>query len=371
VTVSDPVTLLAVRGLPEVDPGADLATLIAHAVELRDGDVVVVAQKVVSKAEAALVAVGPAESGAAARRRAARRQAVRVVAETPSLLIVETRHGLVCANAGVDASNVRDGWLALLPADPDASARRLRADLGRLTGRTVAVIVADTFGRPWRLGQTDVAIGAAGIGVLRDERGRPDRQGRRLEATQVALADELAAAADLVRGKADGVPVVVVRGLAYPPASGAGARELVRPAAEDLFRRGTGGLLAEIVNAAEADPLPAGRGAAGPGEAVPGDGWRGGVPAAVLEPVLAAIERVAPVVATVTSAPGRAPTEIALHPGSAGAARAWRADPVAAAGLGAGLLVAALVDLGYRAAARGAPRRGPAEVVVVEAGLVT
>jgi len=234
--------ILPVAGLPEVRPGDDLAALIRTCVALEDGDVVVVAQKIVSKAEGALVQPEPGEDRAAARGRLVRQEAVRIVVDAPWALIVETRHGLICANAGIDASNVPDGALALLPADPDASARRIRDRLRATTGRDVAVVVADTFGRPWRIGQTDVAIGAAGLAPLRDERGGHDRQGMLLEVTEVAIADEVAAAADLVRRKAEGVPVVVIRGLDWAPDDGASAKALQRPAETDLFPRGKGAL---------------------------------------------------------------------------------------------------------------------------------
>jgi coenzyme F420-0:L-glutamate ligase/coenzyme F420-1:gamma-L-glutamate ligase len=230
------LTIVPVEGLPEVCEGDDLAALIAAATTLVDGDVVVVAQKVVSKAEGAFAEPAPGEDREAARRRLARREAARIVAEAPWTLIVETAHGFVCANAGIDASNVLGERLTLLPVDPDASARRLREGLRARTGRTVAVVVGDTFGRPWRLGQTDVAIGLAGIAPLRVE--RVDRDGRPLTVTAIAVVDAVAAAADLVRRKAGGVPVVVVRGLDYDVDDDATARDLVRPAADDLFPRG-------------------------------------------------------------------------------------------------------------------------------------
>lgn len=235
-----PLQVLPVWGLPEVRAGDDLAAMIAAQADLVDGDVVVVAQKVVSKAEGATVRAKPGEDRGTARRRLAREQAVRVVVDAPEALIVETHHGLVCANAGIDASNVPDDALLLLPADPDATARALRAALRPVAD--VAVIVADTFGRPWRVGLTDVAIGVAGLAPLRDERGSADRQGARMVATQAAVADELAAAADLVRRKADGVPVVVVRGFAYERSDRTGAWLLHRAGEEDLFRRGRGGV---------------------------------------------------------------------------------------------------------------------------------
>jgi len=253
------VTILPVRGLPEVAPGDDLAALVAGAVALVDGDVVVVAQKVVSKAEGALVRVPEGEDRAAARARLVREQAVRVLVEAPWTVIVETRQGLVCAAAGIDASNVEPGVLALLPEDPDASAARLRAGLVARTGAAVAIVVTDTFGRPWRVGQTDVAIGAAGLPVIRDERGGRDRFGMALEVTEVALADEVAAAADLVRRKADGVPVVVVRGLAYAADEQARARDLQRSSATDLFPRGRGALADLLAAGPEAGPAEDGR----------------------------------------------------------------------------------------------------------------
>ncbi|HWB72931.1 MAG TPA: coenzyme F420-0:L-glutamate ligase [Egibacteraceae bacterium] len=325
-------------GLPEIRPGDDLAGLVAAAAALRDGDVVVVAQKVVSKAEGALARPRIGETTWAARRRLAREQAVRVVADAPHVLVVETGHGFVCANAGVDASNLADGQLTLLPDDPDASARRLRAGLEAAAGVRVAVVVSDTFGRPWRLGQTDVAIGAAGLRPIRDERGSADRHGARLEVTETAVADELAGAADLVRRKADGLPVVIVRGLAFEPDDAAGARALVRPASEDLFPRGRGGV---------ADALAAGRDPAGGGPVGLSDLHRALRAAAAVAGGAVRIQRLTP--------PGAAPTVLAV-----------RGQPLPA-GLAAGALVAALVDLGYAAAARPA-RAGEDAAAVVEAG---
>ncbi len=239
---------LRVIGLPtsvEVTEGTDLADVLLAAaadagVTLAPGDVVCVASKVVAKAEGAVVPLPDAPDVHAARRELARAQAVRVVAETPHVLVTETHHGFVCANAGIDASNLPDDGVALLlPADPDASAAALRAALRGATGVDVGVVVTDTFGRPWRLGQTDVALGVAGVQALRDDRGQPDRSGRQLEVTQIAVADQLAAAADLVRTKADGTPFVLLRGLDL---TGDGhGRDLLRPAAEDAFRTGTGG----------------------------------------------------------------------------------------------------------------------------------
>lgn len=224
-----------VGGLPEIEPGADLAALVADATTVQDGDIVVVTSKVVSKAEGRVVALD--------REAAIDAETVRVVARRGPTRIVETRHGLVLAAAGVDVSNVATGRVALLPEDPDQSARGLRDRLRELTGRTVAVLVTDTAGRPWRRGLADLAIGAAGIAPLVDLRGRTDPHGNRLDVTEVALADEVAAAAELVKGKLDRVPVAVVRGLRYD-ASEAGARDLVRPAAEDMFRLGSADVLA-------------------------------------------------------------------------------------------------------------------------------
>jgi len=234
--VSDGFTVLPVTGIGEVRPGDDLAALITGATSLQEGDVVVVTSKVVSKAEGRLVTVtGDREQ---ARLQAVADETVRVVARRGSTTIAQTRHGLVLAAAGVDASNVRSDELALLPLDPDASARRLRADLENLTGLTLAVVISDTLGRPWRTGQTDCAIGVAGLAPVRDARGSTDTHGQLLEVTEIAVADEIAAAAELVKGKAEGIPVAIVRGLPYDD-DGRGAHALVRPAAMDWFSLGT------------------------------------------------------------------------------------------------------------------------------------
>ncbi|MGN6331514.1 MAG: coenzyme F420-0:L-glutamate ligase [Motilibacteraceae bacterium] len=232
--------VLAVPGLPEVAPGDDLAGLLLEAVSapavggLRDGDVVVVTSKVVSKAEGRVV---PGED----REAAITAEAVRVVATRGSTRIVETRHGFVMAAAGVDASNTAGGTVVLLPEDPDASARRLRAQLCERTGRRLAVVVTDTAGRPWREGLTDLALGAAGLSPVHDLRGQQDAHGNPLGMTVTAVADELAAAADLVKGKLAGVPVAVVRGWGERvlDEDGPGARVLVRRAEDDMFRLGT------------------------------------------------------------------------------------------------------------------------------------
>jgi coenzyme F420-0:L-glutamate ligase / coenzyme F420-1:gamma-L-glutamate ligase len=246
------LTARALDGLPEIATGADLGALIAERAEPRDGDVVVVAHKAVSKAEGRVRRLDEVEPGERASALAATqgkdpRHVQVVLDETRELLRAErgvlicvTHHGFVCANAGVDASNAADGTLVLLPANPDASARRLRARLHELTGATPAVLIADSFGRAWRHGQTDVAIGAAGIAPLEDWRGRADSVGRGLHATWIALADQVAGAADLARSKDSRQPVVVVSGLDRHvlPAheDGPGAVALLRPASEDLFR---------------------------------------------------------------------------------------------------------------------------------------
>jgi coenzyme F420-0:L-glutamate ligase/coenzyme F420-1:gamma-L-glutamate ligase len=252
------IAVLPVAGLPEFAPGDDLAGAVAGAAPwLADGDVVVVTSKVVSKVEGALVRVAPGEDREAVRQRAIDAEAVRVVARRGPLKIVETRHGWVVAAAGIDASNVAADALVLLPEDADASARRLRAGLAERLGVDVGVVVSDTFGRAWRDGLTDVAVGAAGLPALVDHRGAVDAHGNRLETTQVALVDELAAAADLVKGKLAGVPVAVVRGLALPrPEPDAGNRPLVRLGAGDLFAYGTRDLLPSRSPAEDPAPRP-------------------------------------------------------------------------------------------------------------------
>ncbi|GAA2101726.1 coenzyme F420-0:L-glutamate ligase [Kitasatospora saccharophila] len=239
---SEGLHVLPVRGLPEIAAGDDLAELIAKAGGFEDGDVVVVTSKVVSKAEGRLVRADDREAAIDA-------ETVRVVARRGRSRIVENRNGLVMAAAGVDASNTPPGTILLLPVDPDASARLLRARLQELTGRRLAVLITDTFGRPWRSGLTDVAIGAAGLPVLEDHRGRVDSHGNELRLTVTATADELAAAADLVKGKATGTPVAVVRGLAglVTEDDGEGARRLVRAAGQDMFRLGTSEAVREAV----------------------------------------------------------------------------------------------------------------------------
>jgi coenzyme F420-0:L-glutamate ligase/coenzyme F420-1:gamma-L-glutamate ligase len=266
---------LPVRGLPEIETGASLGELIAEHAELRDGDVVVISQKVVSKAEGQTRRLSSVIPGAEARRLAAvlgkepalieliLDQSKEVLRAERGVLITETQHGFVCANAGIDSSNLPDDdTVCLLPEDPDASARRIRAEISTLQGgretevglpgqkrgvsgethlrlpHDIGVVIADSFGRAWRLGQAEVAIGCAGLQPLDDWRGRADADGRKLEATLIAIADEAAAAADLVRGKDSRIPAVIVRGLDRFVSSddGPGAAALRRPPSEDLFR---------------------------------------------------------------------------------------------------------------------------------------
>ncbi len=268
------VRVLPVEGLPEVRTGDSLGRLIAARGELRDGDVVVIAQKVVSKAEGRVRRLSSVIPGAEARKLAAvlgkepalvqlvLDESAEVLRAERGVLIVETHHGFICANAGIDTSNLPDPDTAcLLPEDPDASARRIRSELEAAAGRgegvgvsghspllsgdphpltppPVAVVIADSFGRAWRLGQAEVAVGCAGLEPLDDWRGRADAHGQELQATQIAVADEIAAAADLARSKDSGIPAVIVRGLASYVTSddGPGAQALRRPRSEDLFR---------------------------------------------------------------------------------------------------------------------------------------
>jgi coenzyme F420-0:L-glutamate ligase / coenzyme F420-1:gamma-L-glutamate ligase len=229
------IELLPVRGIPEVRTGDDIATLIAAAAEIRAGDVLVVTQKIVSKAEGALVEVDADDP--LSHKALVEQEAVRVLRRRGDLVITETKHGFVCANAGIDRSNLDDGVVALLPRDSDRSARRIRDRLRSATGVEVGVVISDTFGRPWRRGLVDVAIGCAGIAAVVDLRGSEDSKGHELQVTEVAVADELAAAAELVMGKADGVPVAIVRGVdaAWLRESSVKA-EIVRDPSEDLFR---------------------------------------------------------------------------------------------------------------------------------------
>jgi coenzyme F420-0:L-glutamate ligase/coenzyme F420-1:gamma-L-glutamate ligase len=226
----------AIEGIGEVRPGDDLIGLIVGAKPaLKDGDVLVVTQKVVSKAEAQLVPIDPGDPESKAK--IVEGESVRILRRRGDLIVAETRHGFVCANAGVDLSNVSQGWAALLPEDPDRSARRLRDGLRGRLGVDVAVVISDTFGRPWRRGLTDVAIGCAGIQAIVDLRGTTDTNGYELQVTEVCVVDELASAAEMVMGKATGRCAAVVRGV-DPSwlAPGEVVTEIVRPPAEDLFR---------------------------------------------------------------------------------------------------------------------------------------
>jgi len=250
---SEAIRLLGITGLPEIQAGDNLPELIVEATHsariiFESGDILVVAQKIVSKAEGRTVLLSTVTPSADALSLATTVQndprmievilseSRRIVRKGPRALIVETHHGFVCANAGVDRSNVPgEDAVTLLPQDPDGSARHIADALRKRTGKRLAVIISDTFGRPWRLGLTNVAIGAAGVPVLRDLRGTQDRTGKSLHATILAVADELAAAAGLAMGKTSGVPVVVIRGYRYQPAQ-QNAASIIRPAHEDLFR---------------------------------------------------------------------------------------------------------------------------------------
>jgi coenzyme F420-0:L-glutamate ligase/coenzyme F420-1:gamma-L-glutamate ligase len=234
-----PLHVFPIEGVPEVEPGDVLAELLVLAAReqgtpFEARDCVVVTQKIVSKAEGRVVPLPAGDPQA--RRALIESESVRVLRRRDELVISETRHGFVCANAGIDLSNVDDGYAALLPIDPDRSARRVRDGIRALAGADVAVIVSDTFGRAWRVGLTDVAIGVAGLAAVVDLRGQLDAHGRELQVTEIALADEIAGAAELVKGKAANVPAVVVRGLDPVWFREGSARELVRPPGEDLFR---------------------------------------------------------------------------------------------------------------------------------------
>jgi coenzyme F420-0:L-glutamate ligase/coenzyme F420-1:gamma-L-glutamate ligase len=239
-------------GLPEIRQGDDLSRRVVEAarqaqIAFASGDVLVIAQKIVSKAEGRLVDLSTIQPSSQASQLAAKlkkdprlievilRESRRIVRSDP-VLIVETHHGFVCANAGVDQSNIPgDDVVSLLPRDPDRTARRLVAAFRKRTGKRIAVIISDTFGRPWRLGLTNVAIGAAGVPALLDLRGTRDLHGKPLHATILAVADELAAAAGLAMGKAAGIPAAIIRGYRYRPKLDPAAN-IIRPANEDLFR---------------------------------------------------------------------------------------------------------------------------------------
>jgi coenzyme F420-0:L-glutamate ligase/coenzyme F420-1:gamma-L-glutamate ligase len=246
------ITIIGLEGIPLIKKGDDLGRIIVNAadnqcLEIEDGDILVVTQKIVSKAEGRLIDLDDVEPSTFAKEIAARtdrdprhvevilRESSRIIKMKRRILIMETRHGFVCANAGVDRSNVEEGLVSLLPENPDASARKISDRIRELTGREVAVIITDTWGRPWRLGQVDFAIGVAGMPPFRDYRGETDTFGYKLSVTNIAVADELASAAELAKGKLDHIPVVVIRGYDYPKGEGS-ARELIRPIEEDLFR---------------------------------------------------------------------------------------------------------------------------------------
>ena len=231
--------ILAIDGIGEIRPGDEIADAViaaaaAQGTPLAAGDCLVVTQKIVSKAEGRLVELDPDDI--AARHRLVESESVRIVRRRGDLVISETRHGFVCANAGIDLSNVEAGHAALLPVEPDRSAKHIRDAVRARAGVDVAVVISDTFGRPWRRGLTDVAIGVSGIAAVVDLRDTPDALGRILHVTEVAIADEIAAAAELVMGKASGIPVAIVRGLDPTWFREGSYRELVRPPHEDLFR---------------------------------------------------------------------------------------------------------------------------------------
>lgn len=231
------VTILPIEGIGEAKPGDDVATLIGDAIEtgstLEDGDVLVVTHKLISKAEGRIVVLP--DDGPDAHRYLVEQEAARIIRRRGPLVIAQTRHGFICANAGVDRSNAGYARAILLPEDPDRSANRVRLRLQHRFGVTIAVVVTDTFGRAWRRGLVDVAIGVAGMDAIDDLRGTVDTFGRPLEVSEVAVADEVAAAADLVMGKATGIPAAIVRGVSWEP-SDAGVTPLIRPADEDMFR---------------------------------------------------------------------------------------------------------------------------------------
>lgn len=234
------IELHPLEGIGEITLGADLGAVIASACEaspagLHDGDVLVVTQKIVSKAEGAMEQIDPNDP--LSHKPLVERESVRILRRRGDLIISETKHGFICANAGIDLSNVERGYAALLPDDSDRSANKIRDRIRALSGRTVGVIISDTFGRPWRRGVTDVAIGCAGIAAVVDLKGTADALGRELMVTEVCVADEIASAADLVCGKARGVPVAIVRGVDPSWLRRASVRsEIIRDPAEDLFR---------------------------------------------------------------------------------------------------------------------------------------
>ncbi len=235
MTTPEELRVIPVRSIGEISPGDDLTRLITGAVTLVDNDILVVTQKVVSKAEGRIVPIDTTDP--LAHKSIVEDESVRVLRRRGDLIISETTHGFVCANAGVDLSNVEEGYAALLPVDSDRSARRIRDVFRAEQGVEIGVIISDTFGRPWRRGVTDIAIGSAGIGPILDLRGTSDTYGRELQVTEVAVVDEIASAAELVMGKSTGVPAAIVRGI---PAAwftkGSVAADIVRKPGEDLFR---------------------------------------------------------------------------------------------------------------------------------------
>ncbi len=230
------IEIIGIFGIPEIEPGDDVAGAVLEAIdssptELNEGDVLVVTHKIVSKAEGRMIEA----RDDVAYRRAVEAEALSVLRRRGDLVIAQTRHGFICANAGVDRSNVPAERAVLLPLNPDSSAHGIRMRIRRATNIDVPVIISDTFGRPWRRGQTDIAIGVSGITVIADFRGKPDANGRIMEATEVAIVDEIASAADLVMGKSDQMPAAIVRGVDWDSGEGR-ATDLVRPPGEDLFR---------------------------------------------------------------------------------------------------------------------------------------
>ncbi len=233
--VPSSLSIVPVTGLPEIVSGTDLAGMLANDVDLLDHDILVVTQKIVSKAEGQVVEIDTTDPRG--HKAIVEDESVRVLRRRGDLIITETRHGFVCANSGVDLSNVEAGHAVLLPVDSDRSARRIRDVVRATQGVEIGVIISDTFGRPWRRGVTDVAIGSAGIGPILDLRGTNDALGRELQVTEVAVVDELAAAADLVMGKSAGYPAAIVRGIPeHWFRTGSVVDEIVRDASEDLFR---------------------------------------------------------------------------------------------------------------------------------------
>lgn len=250
--VSPSVEIIPLIGMPEIAPGDDLAAFIVqavrrHVLSIKAGNVFVVAQKIVSKSEGRIVRLDSVQPSKRSVRWATKynkdarviemvlREAKRIVRMENGVIVAETHHGFICANAGVDTSNTPPGTVVLLPEDPDRSARRLKVNLAREFRVPIAVLISDTFGRPWREGLVNVALGVAGIDPLVDYRGKRDASGKALQATVLAVADELASAAELVMGKSNGIPVALIRGLALAPGLGSG-RDLIRPAKQDLFR---------------------------------------------------------------------------------------------------------------------------------------